>query len=373
MKIFEKNKKVLLSAYACEPGKGSEPEVGWQWMLDWAAISEEVVVITRKNNRNNIESSEEFKSLHNVSFLYYDLPKWASFWKKKKRGVQVYAYLWEVFTYFFLRKKFKKNSFDIAQRVTFVSYRFPSFISRFGVKFIFGPVGGGERYPWRLLRIQTKKSRIREVLRMILMYQPLLDPFVLSTLRRADLVIAVTKETKSILPSRFRKKTIIKPAIKINPDDLKVARAVERSKDKFILLYIGQLHEFKGLDFVFQAMKQLNDDRIEFHIIGSGPAKGVLEQKSKNLNVNFLGKIPRNELGYYYARSDLFAFMSLHDSGGMVVLEGKVFNLPVVTFNMGGPANFVEEMDTVIEPSTIEEIVNELKIDIKRRIDKKFK
>ena len=25
--------QVLLSAFACEPEKGSEPEVGWQWAL----------------------------------------------------------------------------------------------------------------------------------------------------------------------------------------------------------------------------------------------------------------------------------------------------------------------------------------------------
>lgn len=372
MKIFEENKKVLLSAYACEPNKGSEPEVGWQWMQDWAKCSKEVVVITRKNNKENIENSKEFEGLTNVTFEYYDLPKWASFWKKKKRGVQVYAYLWEVFTYFFLKKKYKKKSFDIAQRVTFVSYRFPSFISYFGKRFIFGPVAGGERYPWKLLKIQTPKARVREIIRMIVMYQPFFDPFVLSSFRRADLILAVTKETKSIIPNRFKEKIIIKPAIKIKADDLKVDGEVKRSNEKFKLLYVGQLHEFKGFDFVFKAMRAINDPRIEFDIIGGGPGKSVLKEKSQDLNVRFLGKIPRNELGKYYSAADLFAFLSLHDSGGMVVLEGKIFNLPVITFNMGGPANFVEEMDTVIEPTSIEDVVKCVIDDLNQRVDKKF-
>ena len=33
-----KKLKILMSAYACEPGKGSEPGVGWRWALETAKI-----------------------------------------------------------------------------------------------------------------------------------------------------------------------------------------------------------------------------------------------------------------------------------------------------------------------------------------------
>ncbi len=46
--------KVLMSAYACEPGKGSEPEVGWQWAMRMARFHD-VTVLTRANNRAAIE------------------------------------------------------------------------------------------------------------------------------------------------------------------------------------------------------------------------------------------------------------------------------------------------------------------------------
>src|SRR2546423_7247549 len=48
--------KVLISAYTCEPGKGSEPEVGWQWAMHLAA-SHDVTVLTRSNNRPAIENA----------------------------------------------------------------------------------------------------------------------------------------------------------------------------------------------------------------------------------------------------------------------------------------------------------------------------
>ena len=49
-----KKLKVLISAYACEPNKGSEPEVGWQWALQMARYHD-VTVLTRSNNRAGIE------------------------------------------------------------------------------------------------------------------------------------------------------------------------------------------------------------------------------------------------------------------------------------------------------------------------------
>ncbi len=43
--------RVLLSAYACEPNRGSEAEVGWRWALELAAGGGgDVWVITRGNN-----------------------------------------------------------------------------------------------------------------------------------------------------------------------------------------------------------------------------------------------------------------------------------------------------------------------------------
>ena len=54
-----KKLKILLSAYACEPNKGSEPEVGWQWALNLSEEGHDVYVITRTNNRRNIDSYKD--------------------------------------------------------------------------------------------------------------------------------------------------------------------------------------------------------------------------------------------------------------------------------------------------------------------------
>ena len=46
--------KILISAYACEPNKGSEPEVGWQWIYQLSNYYE-IWVLTKGNNKDTIE------------------------------------------------------------------------------------------------------------------------------------------------------------------------------------------------------------------------------------------------------------------------------------------------------------------------------
>ena len=46
-----KQYRILLSAYACEPNKGSEKGVGWHWAIEIAHRGHEVWVIKREKNR----------------------------------------------------------------------------------------------------------------------------------------------------------------------------------------------------------------------------------------------------------------------------------------------------------------------------------
>jgi hypothetical protein len=76
---------VLLSAYACEPGKGSEPGIGWN-LARHLAEHHEVWVLTRTNNRPAIEAELARNPVPGLHFVYHDLPPWARFWKRGQRG-----------------------------------------------------------------------------------------------------------------------------------------------------------------------------------------------------------------------------------------------------------------------------------------------
>ena len=134
-------KTILLSAYACEPNKGSEPGVGWLWAMELSQRNFEVHVITRLNNQPAINKFfETRKKPSNLTFHYFDVPKWLSWWKEGGRGVRTYYLLWQIGAYFFAKRLTSLFYFNIVHHVSFVTIRQPSFIVRHTI--CFGPVGG---------------------------------------------------------------------------------------------------------------------------------------------------------------------------------------------------------------------------------------
>ena len=140
--------KLLLSAYACEPDRGGESGVGWHWALELARLRHDVWVLTRANNQQAIQRASP--NLPNVRFIYYDLPNWLAKLKKKAPILQFYYLLWQWGAYRTARELHRQEQFDLVQHLTFGVFRHPSFMGRLGIPFIFGPVGGGERAPFRL-------------------------------------------------------------------------------------------------------------------------------------------------------------------------------------------------------------------------------
>ena len=62
--------RVLLSAFACCPGKGSEPGTGWHWAEALADLGHEVTVLTASRNREEILAS----CPQGVDFHFIDIP-----------------------------------------------------------------------------------------------------------------------------------------------------------------------------------------------------------------------------------------------------------------------------------------------------------
>lgn len=56
--------KLLISAYACRPDMGSEPAVGWNWVLEYSKLCE-LVVLTNFTNKPYIE---EYLASHKIEF-----------------------------------------------------------------------------------------------------------------------------------------------------------------------------------------------------------------------------------------------------------------------------------------------------------------
>lgn len=109
------------------------------------------------------------------------------------------------------------------------------------------------------------------------------------------------------------------------------------------LLYVGRISKEKGLDMLIDAYQQVKSRsvRAELVLVGDGPYRAELADKTVDPNVHFLGYQTGEELTKLYASADVFVFPSATDTFGNVVLEAQASGLPAVVVNRGGPANQV--------------------------------
>jgi len=340
--------RVLVSAYACEPGKGSEAGVGWNWVCQ-AARFHDVWAITREKNRAAIESSLAAEPLPSVHWVYYDPPDWARLGRKTPRGYDYY-FLWQLGAYLVAKKLHREMAFDLVHHATLVNYWAPCFLSLLPLAFVWGPVGGGESAPRSFWRSFSLRGKAYELLRDLARSLAQLDPFVRLTARRATVGLATTPQTEKRLRALGCQNVLIHPAVGLASEEIRTLSAFPlRQSDPFRLFSIGDLLHLKGFDLGLRAFArfQARFPATEYWIIGDGPERKRLEKLAHNLGltgkVRFWGTIPRAEVLDKLADCDVLVHPSLHDSGGWVCLEAMAAGRPVICLDLGGPALEVTE------------------------------
>lgn len=342
--------KVLLSAYACEPGKGSEPGVGWRWALEIARLGHEIWVLTRANNQEPIERElARAAPIKNLHFLYYDLPEWARFWKNKNRGIHLYYLLWQWGAYRLARQIHSRERFERVHHITFGVIRLPSFMGNLGIPFIYGPAGGGETAPWGLRTGYGPRGWVLDALRDISNNVICFDPLMRTTFRQAESIYVKTPESAQFIPELYKGKVKCRLEIGIdNPGEQGAVGKKTKNGRSFRILYVGQFLYLKGMHLGLPAFKKLLSvfDDARLTLLGEGPDEQrwrlLAEEMNISKSVDWINWVPQKEVAQLYNNHDVLLFPSLHDSSGNVVLEAMSCGLPVVCLDLGGPGEMVD-------------------------------
>ncbi|MFA9261892.1 MAG: glycosyltransferase family 4 protein [Undibacterium sp.] len=149
--------------------------------------------------------------------------------------------------------------------------------------------------------------------------------------------------------------TIIENGVDIRrftPDQAK------RSKREFIITPgASRVTERKGLNYLIEAIAMLvpKYTEIRLKVMGDGSARPALEalvrEKGLEENVNFLGRIPREETAPYYQEASLFVLPSLNEGMSNAMLEALASGLPIIATPTGGTVELVTEgMNGMVVP-----------------------
>ncbi|MFT7487241.1 MAG: glycosyltransferase involved in cell wall biosynthesis [Candidatus Paceibacteria bacterium] len=339
-----KNGRVLLSAYACEPGLGSEAGIGWNWTRQ-VAQQYDTWLITRENNVEQIERAAREEGIDNLTVVGFDLPPWARFWKRGALGAMPYFYLWQVAMGGAARKLDAQFDFDVVHHLTFASSWIPSGLATLDKPFVWGPVGQHPRIPDRFLLREDWRARALEFfkagLRGTLMA---CDPLVRRTRMEADRILSLGSEFSDRVQGATRHKLQPCLACGTDPHHLSESRFL-RSKE-FRVLYAGRLVDLKGVRLVIESFARLVERKPEaqLDLLGEGPRRAWIEQRVKELGlehaITLHGKVTHDRTLDCMHRSDVFLFPSF-EGAGMVVPEAMAAGNPVVCLDFGGPGEMV--------------------------------
>ena len=346
--------RVLLSAYACEPDRGSEPEVGWQRALHMLERADEVWVITRSNNKNAIEANS-LSYTPGLHFIYFDLAPWALKLKRQSWFRPVYFVLWQWGAYRLASKLHRANPFESVYHVTFVSLRFGTFMGRLGIPLVIGPIAGGERAPTHLRRSMPIRCKARELLRDLGILLQRVSPLALPAYAAAKHIYVTTPESQRLVPSKWHSKT--KVHLAIATPSRTTHRDARQSPDSPRFVFAGRLLYWKGAHFAIRALAETRRKIPEatLTLVGLGPDERRLRDLARESGasdaIEFIGNLPRQQFIAMLRGYTALIFPSLRDSGGFIVLEALSEGLPVVCLDLGGPGIMVNSSCGIVVPS----------------------
>ena len=168
--------------------------------------------------------------------------------------------------------------------------------------------------------------------------------------RKADCVLS----TSCAMAAQTRKFTD-KP-IQITPFgvDISLFRKFEKNgavEGKFVIGNVKTLAPKYGIDVLIRAFRVVRENNgslpCKLVIIGDGPCRKEYEELARELGVSedveFVGKVPNNELPWWYNSFSVAVSLSRSESFGVVAVEAMACGCPVVVSDADGFREVVQD------------------------------
>jgi glycosyltransferase involved in cell wall biosynthesis len=125
------------------------------------------------------------------------------------------------------------------------------------------------------------------------------------------------------------------------------------------VLFLGQINLRKGLGPLFDGIRLLSKENIEFWFAGETQIS-VPEDIARNSKVKWFGQVPRGDTGRLYREADVFIFPTYSDGFGLTQLEAQAWRLPIVASRFCGDVVRHEVNGLLLDELTPESIAGAL-------------
>jgi glycosyltransferase involved in cell wall biosynthesis len=183
---------------------------------------------------------------------------------------------------------------------------------------------------------------------------------------RVSKFIAISEEVRKRIELYYDKDAeVIYPPVPIKmPKDIKDTN-LELPKEFYLVL--SRLTKYKRLDLVIKAFQDMPNKQLV--IAGTGPEEKKLKKlaKSKNSNIEFLGRVSNKNKWSLLKKAEALIYPSYEDFG-ITPIESQAVATPVIAFSRGGSLETVIHKETgILFNNQTAQSIKEAVLEIERR------
>lgn len=356
--------KVVLSAYECDPTRGSEYGRSWSWVRAYAQAGHQVWCFTSVRGKSGIDQALAQEPIKNVHFVFVRLSELLE--RKYGHGtfwVYTHYWLWLREVYRIAKKIHQAEGFDAAHHFSWGSIQQGTTLWKLDIPLIMGPLGGGQFPPegfeayfldgWST---ETKRKWVSDLLLRF-------NNNARKSIARATKVLAMNHETAAMAKSLNGSNVDIFVDTVLKPEDLHYRK--REIEGTFKLLWVGRLLYRKGLPLVLEALSKVESIPFKLTVLGDGPAGKHLPDLIQSYNltdrVEWLGQVPFDQVKQAYRSHEALFFCTLRDSSATQFLEAMANALPIITLDIhGGKVIVPDDAGVKVQVTDPKQVVRDL-------------
>lgn len=343
--------KILINAYACSPGMGSEPGMAWNWVSNLAKFCE-LHIITEGEFREKIETVvPTLEQGVNMHFYYNPVSEEIRkmCWNQGDWRFYKYYREWQWKTYLMAKDICSKEQIDILHQLNMIGFREPGYLWKLsrenGVPFVWGPVDAKDKFPVAYLDGAGLKTKL---------FMRLKNFLTGIQLRYSKRVLLAAHQSSVIFSASSNSQRSFKKYMNIDSPLLNETGCYvqdhpimdKTDKETFDVLWVGKMDFRKQLALALQTVAKSENNKLRLHIMGGGDAESY-QSLAKSYGIAdkciWHGAVSHDEVQDIMQKSDIFLFTSVAEGTPHVVLEAISNNLPVVCFDTCGQGDAVND------------------------------
>lgn len=343
--------KILVSAYACSPYQGSEPGMGWNFVLGLSQFHEVHVISEKLKWEPEIEKEFSKKPELNKNLKFYFIEKKRNKILRKIWPPSYYWYYrqWQKEAYQLALELDLRENFDIIHQLNMVGFREPGYLWKINKPFVWGPIGGMENTSWKLLLNLDLKNLIYYLSRNIINWFQIV---LLIRPRKAaqrpnNFLIAATPKNQENIKKYWKCESSI--ITEVGQEEKQTLVLNERLYNNPLrIIWSGQHTGGKALNILLNGLSLLPDHvKWQLSILGSGKMTFSWKRLAKKLNleknIHWTGWINKKEAHSLMEGSHVICITSIKDLTSTVTLEALSFGLPVICIDHCGFSHVINE------------------------------